>query len=336
MAHAAIAFAKALAPPAHDGLHDLDRPGRAQHGHRRRGGACQPPAGAARCPATSSPAAGPTRCCSRSRISATARSAPTTASARSRAISTASPGPSSSSRPSARAMAVLTDPAECGPVTLRLLPGRADRGLRLPAHLLRGPRASAPRRLAPDPRELPRPPRPAAGGADAARHRRRRRALCRGRARADRLLRQARRSRRRDAGRQIGARRPSIPWRWARSASPEPARPTRSRRRPTSCSASAPGCGFHHRLLGAVQEPGRRLIIGLNVAAVRRGQASRAAAGRRRPRGARGARRGARRLDGARRPGARRAAEAKAEWCSVAGALHRAARNAGCPPTEPR
>ena len=37
MAHAAIAFAKASAPPAHDGVHVLDRSGRHQHGHRGRG-----------------------------------------------------------------------------------------------------------------------------------------------------------------------------------------------------------------------------------------------------------------------------------------------------------
>ena len=36
-----------------------------------------------------------------------------------------------------RAMGVLTDPAECGPVTLALLPGHAGRGVRLPGELLR-------------------------------------------------------------------------------------------------------------------------------------------------------------------------------------------------------
>ena len=46
MAHAAIAFAKASRRQADDGLHDLDRPGRDQHGHRRRGRACQSAAGA--------------------------------------------------------------------------------------------------------------------------------------------------------------------------------------------------------------------------------------------------------------------------------------------------
>ena len=85
-----------LAPPARHGGDLLDRPGRDQHGHRRGARPRQPPAGAASSPATSSPTAAPTRCCSRSRTSTTAPSAPTTASGRSPATSTASPGPSSS------------------------------------------------------------------------------------------------------------------------------------------------------------------------------------------------------------------------------------------------
>ncbi len=85
-------------PPALHGVHHLDRPRRAQHGDGRRRRPCQPPAVSCSCPATSSPTARPIRCCSRSRISATARFRPTTPSARSRAISTASPGPSRSSR----------------------------------------------------------------------------------------------------------------------------------------------------------------------------------------------------------------------------------------------
>ena len=72
------------------------------------------------CPATSSPTACRIRCCSRSRISATARRASMTASGRCRAISTASRGPSRLIPALNRAMAVLTDPAECGPVTLAL------------------------------------------------------------------------------------------------------------------------------------------------------------------------------------------------------------------------
>ena len=84
-----------LPPPLH-GLHHLDRPRRAQHGDGGGRRACQPHPAAACCPATSSPTACPIRCCSRSKISATARCPPMIASARCRAISTASPGPSRS------------------------------------------------------------------------------------------------------------------------------------------------------------------------------------------------------------------------------------------------
>ena len=86
------------APAAHDGLHHLDRPGRHQHGHRRRGGACRSAAGAAAAgrrvrlaPARSGAAAG-------RELSATARYRPTTASARCRATSIASRGRSRSSQ----------------------------------------------------------------------------------------------------------------------------------------------------------------------------------------------------------------------------------------------
>ena len=60
-------------PQARDGRDHLDRPRRAEHGHRRGAGPRQPAAGAAASRATSSPTAPPTRCCSRSRTSTTAR-----------------------------------------------------------------------------------------------------------------------------------------------------------------------------------------------------------------------------------------------------------------------
>ena len=48
MAHAAIAYAKQInAPPPRDGLHQLDRSRRHQHGHRRSTGPRQPFAGVA-------------------------------------------------------------------------------------------------------------------------------------------------------------------------------------------------------------------------------------------------------------------------------------------------
>ena len=143
--------------------------------------ACQPPAACCCCPATSSPTAGPIRCCSRSRISATARFRPTTASARSRAISTASRGPSRSSRRCSRAMQVLTDPAECGPVTLALCQDVQTEAFDYPGELLRRARLDA-APAAPG-RERTRGGRGAARGRreQAAHHRRRRRALFAGR-----------------------------------------------------------------------------------------------------------------------------------------------------------
>ena len=75
-----------------------------------------------------------------------------------------------------RAMQVLTDPAECGPVTLVALPGRAGRGLRLSRELLRraGLDAAPP---APDERRARGRGRRAQGREEAGHHRRRRRAL---------------------------------------------------------------------------------------------------------------------------------------------------------------
>ena len=107
-------------PPPGDGRDLVDRPGRAQHGHRRRRRAREPAAGAAAAPATPSPAARPTRCCSRSSTSATRRRRSTTRSARSPGTSTGSPGPSSCSRTLPQVARVLTDPADAGPVVLAL------------------------------------------------------------------------------------------------------------------------------------------------------------------------------------------------------------------------
>ena len=84
MAHAAIAYAKTHAPPPRACRHLLDRPGRDQHGDRRGARARQPPAGAVHPRRRLRQPRAPTRCCSRSRTSTTARSRPTTASARSR------------------------------------------------------------------------------------------------------------------------------------------------------------------------------------------------------------------------------------------------------------
>ena len=95
MALAAVAYAPGHRPPPGDGR-DLARSARA------RSTWSPPPAWRTPtgcrcccCPATPSPAARPTRCCSRSSTSATRRPPSTTRSGRSRATSTGSPGPSS-------------------------------------------------------------------------------------------------------------------------------------------------------------------------------------------------------------------------------------------------
>ena len=222
-----------LAPAAHDGLHDLDRPRRDQHGHRRRAGACQPPARAAACPATCSPAAAPIRFCSRSRISATARSAPMIASARCRAISTASSRPEQIVPALTRALAVLTDPAECGPVTLAFCQDVQAEAYDYPesffaARVHRIRRQRARRRASSRKRRRSCGPRARAAG-----RLRRRRALFRGRARADRRSAPSaafRSPRRRRASRR---RRSITRSHWAPSASPGPAPPTIARLRPT-------------------------------------------------------------------------------------------------------
>ena len=95
----------------------------------------------------------PIRCCSRSRVSATARSAPMTASARCRAISTASRVPNRSSRRCNRAMQVLTDPAECGPVTLSLCQDVQAEAFDYPESFF-AERVWTPRRPQPDTAEL--------------------------------------------------------------------------------------------------------------------------------------------------------------------------------------
>ena len=131
-----------------------------------------------------------------------------------------------------RAMAVLTDPAECGPVTLALcqdVQAEAydypesffdERMHRTAPHRARSARA---RGSGGDPEE----------GEEAAHRVRRRRSLLRRRAGAGRLLRQAmafRSARRRAASPRCPT---TIRSTWARSASPAPAPPTRWPTRPT-------------------------------------------------------------------------------------------------------
>ena len=109
-----------------------------------------------------------------------------------------------------RAVAVLTDPAECGPVTLAFCQDVQTEAYDYPASFFEE-RVHRGRRIAPDPREVEEAAALMKAGQKAARGLRRRRPLFRGGARADRLLRPARDSGRRDAGRQVGdAGRPSL------------------------------------------------------------------------------------------------------------------------------
>ena len=120
-----------------------------------------------------------------------------------------------------RAIAVLTDPAECGPVTLAFCQDVQTEAYDYPASFF-DERVHRPRRIAPDPREVDGGRRALEPGQEAVRRLRRRRALFRRGARADRLLRQARHSGRRDAGGQVGD---------AGRSSPRPRRDRRHRDR---------------------------------------------------------------------------------------------------------
>ncbi len=100
-----------------------------------------------------------------------------------------------------RAMAVLTDPAECGPVTLAFCQDVQTEAYDYPDAFL-APRLHRIRRAAPDRTKSPK--RPSSDPRQPpVRRLRRRRALFRGRAGAHRLLRSARHARWRDPGRQV-------------------------------------------------------------------------------------------------------------------------------------
>ena len=330
MAHAAIAFAKASRRRRMMACTTLDRAGRDQHGHRRRRWRMSTGCRCCCCRATSSPAARPIRCCSRSRISATARSRPTTASGRCRATSTASPGPSRSCRRCRAPCAVLTDPADCGPVTLALLPGRAGRGLRLSRELLRRARLAHAAGRRPMRAELATRRAALPRGEEAADHRRRRRALSAAPRSAWRAFAErARHAGGRDAGRQV---RPAV----GPPAEHGLDRRHRHRRRQRGCRGGRRGAGrrhaaagFHHRLVARCSAPARDLI-GLNVAAVRRRQARARCRWWPTPRSgstalARRSAAGARR-----RPGPRRRRAARRDWRATASG-HRRPTNAELP-----
>ena len=140
-----------------------------------------------------------------------------------------------------RALAVLTDPAECGPATLALCQDVQAEAFDYPERFF-AERVWRLRRMRPDERELVDARGARRAGEETADRRRRRRALRRGDRDAAALRRGARHSGRRDAGRQERPRRTITRSTWARSASPARAPRTRSRPRPTSCSRSARGC----------------------------------------------------------------------------------------------
>ena len=169
-----------------------------------------------------------------------------------------------------RAIAVLTDPADCGPVTLAFCQDVQTEAFDYPETLLRRTLASLASPAARRARAA-RMRRRSSPREEAARHLRRRRPLFVGGGRAHRLLRKARHSRRRDPSRQIGdAERPSAAHgrhrRHRLRGVQSPRRGSRRRARRRHAARR-----LHHRLLGPVQEPGSALHRA-QCPAVRRGQ----------------------------------------------------------------
>ena len=268
----------------------LDRPGRAQHGHRCRASPTPTGCRCCCCPATRSPAGRRTRCSSRSSTSATRRPRSTTPSARSRATSTGSPGPSSCSRRCRRWPGCSPTPPTAGPVVLALPQDVQVEEFDFPRGDVRAagaPRAAAARRPR---RRSPRAAEHPARRAAAAARPRRRRALLRGRRRGARVRRGARRTR---------SSRPSPAARWcrtttrctaARSASSAPTSANDARRRGRRRARGRhPAAGLHHLVVDRLRR--RRADRHRQRRPLRRGQARRPGGGRRRPRDAGRARR---------------------------------------------
>ena len=176
MVHAAAGYARQTQPARDARVHDLGRPGRDEHGHRRGAGDDQPPAGAAAARATSS------RPARRSPVLQELED-PTLARRLGQRLLPAGvallgphrPRPSSSLPPLLAAMRVLTDPAETGAVTLALPAGRAGRGVRLARGAVRARASGTCAARRPSPSALGRGGRAAARRAAAADRRRRRR-----------------------------------------------------------------------------------------------------------------------------------------------------------------
>ena len=237
MAHAAIAYRQGEHAPAHDGVHDVDRAGRDQPRDR---------------PQRSRTSTGCRCCCCRATSSSSRAPDPVLQQVEDFHDGTVSANdcfrpvsryfdrimhPAQLLTALPRAVHVLTDPALCGPVTLALAAGRAGDGVRLsrrPSSRRHGPSSTRRRRsrseLARSRRRCcatrQRPLIIAGGGVLYAKRS----------GRAARVRRRARRSGRRNAGRQgraaVG---PSAAAR-RRSASPARPRRTRSRAMPMWCS----------------------------------------------------------------------------------------------------
>ena len=233
MVHAAVGYARMRNRLGDARLHELDRPRRDEHGHRRR--ASRPSTGCrcCCCRATSSPATAPIPCSSSSRCRRPATSRSTTAS-----------GPVSRyfdriSRPeqvipaALAAMRVLTSPAETGAVTLAFPQDVQAEAFDYPEEFFA-------ERVWHVPRPAARASRAGRGGrgdprvAAAADRRGRRRHLLGGDRRAARVLRRDRHPGRRDAGGQGLAAATTTPRASARSARPGRSPRTGSPPPPTS------------------------------------------------------------------------------------------------------
>ena len=241
MAHAAIAFAKANSRRRMMACTTSVGPGRHQPRDGRRARAREPPAGAAAARATPSRAASPTRCCSRSRTSATRRSPPTIACGPVSRFWDRITRPEQLLASLPQAIAVLLDPADCGPATLALPQDVQAEAFDYPRRFF-AERVHDIERPRPDRERLAEAAAAAQGRAPPVHRRRRRRALLRRDRRRSRSSPRATASRSRKR-RRARARSPgTTPATPAPSASPARAPRTRCSRNATSCSRSARGC----------------------------------------------------------------------------------------------
>ncbi len=171
-----------------------------------------------------------------------------------------------------RAMQVLTDPADCGPVTLSLCQDVQAEAYDYPEAFF-DEKVWSPRRIEPDADELASAIAALKAAEEAGDHRRRRRALFgsqQGARPPSRKSTAFRLSRPRPASPPC---RTAIRSTWVRSASPARQPPTSWRKRPTSCSPSARGCRTSPPAPGRCSRTKALKIVGLNVQPFDAGQA---------------------------------------------------------------